>query len=262
LVKSVGLDRVLMPVVLLGRYTALLFWPAHLSPDYSADAIGSVAHASDPYLWIGFVAIAVWLIATTWAWCTARRVTLFCLLSLAVTYGIIGNIVTLIGTIFAERLLYLPSAFFLMLIGILIAHLRLKPRLILMAMILSLGSYRTFTAARLWNHPLQLFQTALVNQPKSIQLRLLIAQAYHEAHDEPDAAAILANACAVYPNSWRAWMYRATQAMDAGRLDDAEKYLNHARKLEMNTNLLAPQARLAELRAAQAAKSETRTPKE
>jgi hypothetical protein len=250
MVKSIGIDRILMPVILLGHYTALLFWPVHLSPDYSADVIGSVAHLGDPYLWIGFIAIAAWLTSAFWAWFTSRRVILFCLLSLAVTYGLIGDIITLIGTIFAERLLYLPSAFFLIIAGIAIAHLPLKPRLILIAMILSLGSFRTFTAARLWNHPMQLYQTALANQPNSLQLRLLIAQEYHQANNEPAAAAILAEACRIYPNSWKPWMYRANQAMDAGRLDEAQEYLNHAKELEFNTNLIGPQERLATLKAA------------
>jgi len=249
MVHSIGIDRILMPVVLLGHYTALLFWPAHLSPDYGADVIGSVAHPGDPYLWIGLVSIAAWLIASAWAWLTAKRTVLFCLLSLAVTYGVIGNIATLIGTIFAERLLYLPSAFFLIIAGIAIAHLPLKPRLILMAIILPLASFRTFTAARLWNHPMQLYQTALANQPNSLQLRLLIAEQYHLAHNEPAAAAILAEACDIYPNSWKPWMYRANQAMDAGRLDEAQEYLNRAKKLEFNTNLLGPQERLAKLKA-------------
>ncbi len=262
LVKSIGLDRVLMPVILLGHYTALLLWPAHLSPDYGADVIGSVAHLGDPYLWIGFIALAIWLAATVWAWMTARGVILFCLLSLAITYGLIGNILTLIGTIFAERLLYLPSAFFLIIAGILLATVPRKPRVILMTIILTTASYRTFTAARLWNHPLQLYETALQNQPKSLQLRILIAQNYHEAKNEPAAAAILADACKIYPNSWKAWMYRANQAMDAGQLQDAEEYLSRARKLEMNTNLLGSQARLAELRAAQNPKPETRNPNE
>jgi hypothetical protein len=53
MIKSVGIDRVLMPLVLLGHYTRLLFWPIHLSPDYGADVIGSVVHIGDPYLWIG-----------------------------------------------------------------------------------------------------------------------------------------------------------------------------------------------------------------
>ena len=39
-VRSAGLDRVLLPVSLFGRYIALLFLPLHLAPDYGAWAIG------------------------------------------------------------------------------------------------------------------------------------------------------------------------------------------------------------------------------
>ena len=34
LILSHGVDRVLMPVVLIGHYTALLLWPLHLAADY------------------------------------------------------------------------------------------------------------------------------------------------------------------------------------------------------------------------------------
>lgn len=250
MLKSVGMDRVLMPVALLGRYSVLLLWPTSLSPDYSADVIGSVVYRNDPYLWIGFTALIAWLAIAFWSWLTAKRFVLFCLLALAASYGLIGNIVTLIGTIFAERLAYLPSAFFVMLPAVPIARLKPRLRCIVLIVLVTAGSIRTFTAARQWNHPMVLFQSALSTHPKSLQLRFLIAQEYEAKHDEADADAILADAARIYPNNWSVWMRRADQAMDAGQLDKAQQYLDHAIQLEHNPNLIAVEARLANLREA------------
>ena len=92
LVRSVGLDRVLMPIVLFGHYIAPLIWPAHLSVDYGADAIGSFAHLTDPFLWLGFAFVAVLIAALVWAGFKRHNFILFCLLGFCVTYGVVGNI--------------------------------------------------------------------------------------------------------------------------------------------------------------------------
>src|SRR6185312_14676318 len=64
LVLSRGIDRVLMPVALLGRYTALLVFPVHLSIDYGGYIIGSSTSVRDPYLWLGILAGATWFTLT------------------------------------------------------------------------------------------------------------------------------------------------------------------------------------------------------
>jgi hypothetical protein len=251
LILSHGLDRVLMPVVLIGHYTALLLWPRHLAADYGGDVIGSVAHLGDPYLWIGLTAIGIWIGAVIF--CAKKfkpRFVLFCLLSLAVTYGIVGNILTLIATNFAERLIYLPSAFFLMIVGTLLARLPTRPRIILVTLILSLASIRTVTAARDWNDPLALFQHGLTTEPKSVQLHLLLSQEYHKHGDTKAANATLEDLCNQYPDYWRAWMFRAMEDMDDGNLTDADQSLKHAMKLKADPLLLGPNARLEELKAA------------
>ncbi len=250
MLKCVGIDRILMPVVLVGHCTALLLWPIHLSPDYGADVIGSVVHRTDPYLWIGVVAIVGWLLSTVTAWFTRSRLILFCLVCFAVTYGLIGNILTLIGTIFAERLLYLPSAFFVIIVGVLLARLPRPARLITLVLLVGLGSVRTITGARDWNQPMLLFQHALATHPKSLQLHFLLAQQYHQHGDEPAAAAVLADATSMYHGYWEAWMHRSLQAMDTGHLKEAREYLNRAIQVEHNPALLGPQARLRALEAA------------
>src|SRR5213079_3259134 len=89
----------------------------------------------------------------------------FCLLGVAVTYALAANFLTLIGTIFAERLLYLPSAFLLILVGLAAARLPRRATVAAMAALLALGSLRTFTYARSWNDRLSFYEAALRTQP-------------------------------------------------------------------------------------------------
>ncbi len=253
MVLSHGLDRLLMPVALLGRYAMLMLWPAHLSLDYSGNVIGSAVHFSDPYLWVGTIAIAAWLIGV--AICLRskkpmQKVLLFCLFSAAVTCGMIGNVVSLIGTIFAERLLYLPSTFFLMVAGILLALLPRRSRAIVLGAALILASIRTVTAVADWNHPLVLYQHDLAHEPKSFQLRLLLSQEYHARGDLPAARRELDELCRQYPDYYRSWMYRAIEEMDDGDLTAADASLKRAIHLNAMPVLLSVEDRLAQRHAA------------
>ncbi len=162
----------------------------------------------------------------------------------------IGNIFTLIGTILAERLAYIPSAFALILLAMLIARSPRKIGIGLMTIILILCSIRTVIWARDWNDPLTLYRTSLENCPRSLQLHFLLAQEYHNAADEPQAQAVMARATEMYPSYWQAWMQRASHALDVGKLNDAEKYLKTAQDLEANPHLLVVRERLDKMVAA------------
>jgi protein O-mannosyl-transferase len=274
LVLSHGIDRLLMPVVILGRYSLLLLWPRHLSPDYGGDVIGSIAHASDPFLWIGFVALGLWTISIFTCFHSFEpqrrrdtekrntsphsspipyslrvrvsavqnssietRFVIFCLIALGITYGMIGNVVSLIATIFGERLLYLPSAFFLMIVAVLISHLPRFPRNILLFVALSLASLRTVTAARDWNHPAALFENALGAQPKSVQLHFLLAEQYQKMGNPAGAFALLKQISERYPGYWPVWMRRAEQDIQDHQIDDARMSLKRAMKLKADPKL-------------------------
>lgn len=97
-----------LPTVLdvAGRYLGLVVWPGRLSIDYSAPALG-IVHGGSPYLLLGVLALAglLWLAirrrGQTVGWGAG-----FALL----TFALASNLPVVIGTIMAERLLYLPSA--------------------------------------------------------------------------------------------------------------------------------------------------------
>jgi hypothetical protein len=237
LVLSRGADRWLMPLVLLGRYAALLVAPLRLSIDYGSTVIGWQARAADPWLWAGVAALAAWaglmaLAVVKRAWAAA-----LCLLGVAATYGLVSNFLTLIGTIFAERLMYLPSAFFLVLVGIGAARLPRRAVAPALAVLLALASVRTFTYARRWNDRLGFYRSSLAEQPESVQLYLLASMEAKERGRLDLAEGVIAEARRRAPDHWLVYNYSALIALDRGELDRADEYV--ARSMSLSANLQA-----------------------
>ena len=97
----------LTAIKVLGAYLWLFVWPVRLSPDYSYHQI-PLSTWSDPKT---LLALVVWIAiaaAAIFAWRRARPL-LFFIAFFAVTIAPVANIVILVGSIMAERFLYLPS---------------------------------------------------------------------------------------------------------------------------------------------------------
>jgi protein O-mannosyl-transferase len=249
MIQSYGLDRALMPLVLMGHYAQLLVFPIHLSPDYGGGVIGSVVHFDDPYLWAGIATVIIWIACTIFCVHQRRGFAAFCLLSFAIMYGLIGNIFMLIGTNMAERLMYLPSVFFLMWVALGLATLRPMPRVVIVTTLVVLASIRTVTYAARWNNRFDFYLQAQAEQPRSVQLILLVAEEYQEHGDLKSADTVLARGLEQFPRSWKIWAQRSSVAMDDGRLDDAEKYLKRGIDIRVAQEELALRGRLSELEA-------------
>lgn len=218
-------DRWTLPLVLLGRYTALLVAPTRLSPDYGAAVMPLGVSVTDPYLWVGVAAILGWV---TWLILSLRRrnsVAVICLIGLALTYGVVSNFPLLIGTNFGERLMYLPSVFFCILVGLLIARLPRASMPLVLAVIVALFSVRTFTYALRWNDRLSFYQISLREQPRSVRLHLLLSSELLSRGDFDAAAEVAQSATRLLPDYWEGWIMRANVAMNHGEFDAAEEYL-------------------------------------
>jgi protein O-mannosyl-transferase len=234
LVRSRGADRWLMPLVLLGRYAALLVAPAKLSIDYGATVIGWEARWSDPYLWAGVVALGVWVALLVASVVRRAAAAAFCLLALAVTYGLVSNLPTLIGTIFNERLIYLPSAFFLVLLGIGAARLPRRATAAGLVVLLALASGRTFTYARRWNDRLAFYEASLRERPRGIQLYLLLSSEHRNRGELDRAEQVIAEARRVAPDYWLVYNYSALVALARNDLDQAVNYVDRSMALKSN----------------------------
>lgn len=101
--------RVLTPVVLLGKYVGLMIWPDPLCHDYSYNALPVCETVADPRFVWGLVCMAG-MAAGAIVSLRGRGRVLWAVGFFVLTYVMVSNSVVLAGTIFAERLIYLPLA--------------------------------------------------------------------------------------------------------------------------------------------------------
>ena len=228
LILADGRDRWLIPVALLGRATQLLLAPWALSLDYGMHVITPRQSLADPYLWLGVATLALWSVGLGVALAKRHAAEAFALLGLAIGYLPASNGPTVIGTIFGERLLFLPSAFFILYLCLLAR--RLPPRVAtgLLAVALLAGSAQTLRYALLWTDRLALYEHQADARPESVRSWLLLADGHRLAGDLDRAADAARRATDLAPEQWRAWEKRATIARERGRVDEAE---SHARKV-------------------------------
>jgi tetratricopeptide (TPR) repeat protein len=215
LIQSPPADRWLIPLALLGKYFQLLIAPARLSVDYGLAVIGSTIDRNDPYIFLG-AAVLIAAISGA-AICLHRRkwVALFCLLAMALTYSPASNVVIL-ATIFGERLMYLPSAFLLILVAMGLTRLPRPAAKFLLAVLLVLGCLRTWTYLQKWNDRDAFYQYSLNLQPKSLKLHLLLADADYQKGQLSDARRIMNDAESIYPDYWELWKMSALIEQRAG----------------------------------------------
>lgn len=227
MIRSQGADRLLMPLVLAGRYLVLLVAPHRQSFDYGAYVIGWKVNPHDPYLYLGIFAVLLWtglFIACLWR---RKWAAVFCLLGFALTYGMIGNIVALIGTIFAERLMYDPSIFFILLVAVGLARL---PVLLTTPLVIGLtiaGGLSSFAYARLWNDPVALFTRCAENQPGSERAYDMLNFLYVQRGDWQDAKRVAHEALARIPDTNRPYEMCILADLETGGTEaDAMRIFN------------------------------------
>ncbi len=231
LVESTGVDRCLVPVAMLGRYVALLIAPIRLLPDYGGDVIGSHASLGDPYFILGVIAMIAWLIAFVLAVRRRKHAIVFCLLSATLLYGMVANVLTLIGTNFAERLMYIPSAFVCILAAIAVMKLRRPIGLVAACCIVVLFSARSLSYAERWNDPVALFERGLAEQPKSIRLSILLAEEWERRGELDRARQVMRSARETMPDYYRLWLVSARIELEAGNFATARAFTRHAQQI-------------------------------
>jgi hypothetical protein len=236
LVRSHPPDRWLIPIALVGRYTRLLLFPSRLSIDYGAAIINPTISRADPYLWAGaatllfFFLLAIVLLAKkSWA-------ALFCVVAAAVTYAMASNII-IIGTIFGERLLYLPSAFLLILAAMALAKLPRKPATALVAILVLFGAVRTFTYAEQWRSRDSFYDYSLAMQPDSARIHLLVAEIDRQNGRLDEARELLKQGQEMLPDYWEFWMHDGKVEEDAHNWTTAATYYQRAFDLYPTNNL-------------------------
>lgn len=150
------------------KYIALQIFPASLSSDYSYNAIA--LYSDWKHLLPAVAAAGLVLGFLIWALWTGRRVWAFAVGFYLAAFAVTANILTPTGTIMGERLAYLPSAGFCLLLALLWLELEKRNRRAAwyaFATVAVLFSARTVVRNRDWRDMFTLFSSTVRTVPQS-----------------------------------------------------------------------------------------------
>ena len=178
-----------------GLYGWRLLAPWKLAADYSYRQIAPVISPLEPTFLAALAVVAVVPVLGWWTWHRAPAAALG-LGVLALTFAIVSNLAFPIGTIMAERLVYLPSAGFCLAVAVLLeratrpaarrrgppspsarapredagaslARVRTPRLAVPLAIVLALYAVRTWSRNGVWRDRLTFFSTMIVEAPES-----------------------------------------------------------------------------------------------
>jgi hypothetical protein len=226
--------RVATAVVVLWQYVGLLAVPFGLSADYSYDQVPAVVSMADPRLVIaalGLTGVVLVAIACRrWAPLVTFGIA-FTAAALAVT----ANLVAPIGTIKAERLLFLPSFGWCLVSGWTLATWIGRPadraRVAVACVLLGLLALGTWTRNVDWRDDATLLTVTAQAAPRSARAQKNAGAVLGAAGDLVAAERLFRRAIALHADYQPAWKGLATVLRLAGRPDEALAAARRAQQL-------------------------------
>ncbi len=250
-------ERVLTAIKVVGLYAWRLLVPVRLAADYS---FAQIAPARSP-LDTGFVAgLAVLVVVPALGWWARKREPALALGAgmLVLTFSLVSNLVFPIGTIMAERLLYLPSAGFCLMVGAALVRLArgresvsrgrqpvagrkksaptrpepartLPARLVVpVAVLVALYGARTWSRNAVWRDPLTFFTTMVAEAPLSARSHRELGNVLAAAGRFGEAQRAFERSLAIKPGD-AATLYNLGNALSqAARFEEAVRAYEQA----------------------------------
>jgi len=192
--------RIMTAVAVLGRGLLLLVAPFRLSADYSFAAIEPVTSPIDPVFLASLAAILA-LAGAAWRFRKTFPLGPFAFLWYGIAIFPASNLLVPIGTIFGERLLYVPSVAFALVAGagagaLLESRVRRFAAVAITLLLVGHG-VRTWDYARAWENDLTVFTAAASAQPDSAKAQRMLGGALMEAGRPAEAAEAFRRAAAI-----------------------------------------------------------------
>ncbi len=226
--------RVLTPGKVLLEYLRLLVAPVGLTIDYSLNHLPAATSLLDIRAWAGTGLAAAILVLIV---VSVRRsfALAFVLLSFLGTYVVVSNTLFLSTIIMAERLIYLPSAFFIVAVVIVgceaaLAADRISRRglVALVGLVLMLFAVGTVQRSRDWLTPLRLYTAAVAAAPQSAKSQHLLANELTGSGDPLAALPHFGAAVAIDPDNFVLRTNYARALAQVGRFPEALPHLEAA----------------------------------
>ncbi len=198
-------ERMLTAIAVIGKYAGLLVLPYRLSADYSYDQIPAVTSLFNPGFLVGALVGAgvlfVVVQATRRRWAAAWG---FGAVFLVLTLLPVSNLFFPIGTVLGERLLYLPSLGFCLLLGWayrVLDRRRALPWAVPAGAVLLLGAYGVGTYLRNpdWKDDFALFSSAVQAAPRSAKAHFNLGNAHRDRGDMEGALREYHEALQIHP---------------------------------------------------------------
>jgi tetratricopeptide (TPR) repeat protein len=213
--------RVLSAPVLLLHYVRLVLWPRTLSADYSFDQIPIPTTAADPRVLLGTLALALLVLASV----REKRLRFAALAFLLPLAGSLHLLFPL-GTIFAERLLYLPMLGAALAFGLATAKLHERRRwasAVVAVAVLGACAVRVWTRIPDWQDNETLFRKTVETSPFSARSYFLLGAELLEQKRFSESAESFAIGLAIYPAHFGARMSLGESLLAAGDTGRAEE---------------------------------------
>lgn len=215
-----GVVRGLNGIRSLGQYLLLLVYPWPLSADYSFDQIpvAEAALSADLVFPLLFILTLGTMVA---GFAVNRPRLLLWTVSSGGALLLVSNILLPVGTIFAERLIYLPAAGFCLGAGRALASLGKKEILLVMGLwvVISGALVRKRTAD--WRDDLALFTSASRVSPRSARSHYGLGLAYHRREQFELALGAYERALMIYPRFADAHFNRGAALLSLGQKEEA-----------------------------------------
>lgn len=252
------LPKRMTAIYILGLYIKLLIFPHPLSCDYSYNTIplvtspGNIGFLLSLLLHTGLLVLAIW-------WLRRKSIISFAILFYMITLSVGSNIFTIIGTNMAERLVFIPSLGFALIVAALLVKLVKKPEapfegwqpmfkkgasmFAILAVILAVYGFKTMDRNKDWKNVSTLFNADVKTVPNSAHMLMYHAGMITNADSlaaknkiERDATLSLAvnemkRALEIYEPFPDVHNILAKCYKELGNFDEAEKHFKRAIEL-------------------------------
>ena len=221
--------RILNAFRLAWKYIGLHFYPGDLSCDYSYNSIllYSTWRHNLPWVFMALLVIALW-IWTLWVrktnWALAGTIYL-------IGFSVTANVLVPGGTLLGERLAYVPSAGFCLLISLLWIQVEKRYKEVawgLLIAIVATMSVRTIVRNRDWKDDFGLYSAAVRVVPRSAKMHADLGAEYMYRNESELARLEFETALRIYPDfpAAKEW-YGLLQAAE-GHDEEALRLLREA----------------------------------